>query len=193
MNDRNFREELLGLQQTDPELRAECDRRVREMMEVQLRPVPRAVWTASTILSALLFVGFAVAAAWSIGRLPWGASAALGTGSVFGAGLAVLGVSVLRKGRIARNRDANTATFLVWAFSIIQFILFFQAAMIFKGTPNTYVGTWMMLSSLGYLLMGVAFLLGNKIDQAALKTEEQFLRLQLRMEQLAAGQTGDKS
>lgn len=187
MNEHNFRDELLGLQQTDPALQAEHDRRIHEMMEVRLKPLHRGVLLATTVLSVLLFFGFVTAVILSIGKLPWQVPAMFVLGSLFSAGWAVLATRTLRKGTMTRGRESSSTSALVWVFAVFQFILFFGLATQ-APAKHAHQGTWMILFSLFFVIAGLGNLILTKIDQSSATTEEQILRLQLRMEQLASGQ-----
>ncbi len=192
MSDRDFRDELLGLQQANPELQAQCDRRIREMMEVELRPIQRAVLFATASVGVLFFLGFAWAAIWAIGRFSWQVPAMFAVGSLLGAAWSLLAVRALRRGRLTRGREWISSSVLVWLFAVAQFMLFFGLGTQ-ANAKHAYQGTWMILFSLFFVIAGAANLIMTKIDQSSAQTEEQILRLQLRMEQLASGKGSKQS
>lgn len=156
------------------------------MMEIQLKPAHRAVLTATTVLSVVFFFGFIAAIVLSIGKLPWQVPAMFALGSLFSGAWAVLAIRTLRKGAMIRGRESSSTSALVWVFSVFQFILFFGLATQ-APAKHAYQGTWMILFSLFFVIAGLGNLICAKIEQSSASTEEQMLRMQLRMEQLAAG------
>src|SRR5689334_448745 len=125
----NLREQLLALDQMDPRSKAELDRRIREMTDRDLTRLERISFPVAAVMGFIFFLGFGFAAIMAIrAGLPGIASAMFAVGSVFGLAFAIFMVHVLRKGKLDRKKMPNTYTGLIWAFSIIQFVLFFQLA-----------------------------------------------------------------
>jgi len=183
MEDRNMKKELVALEQVDPELTAERQRRIIELMERKLRPVERISWLLVGVLGIAFFLGFGFVAVYAPSEFPWWGRAGFVSGSLFGMLFAVLAVSIIRRGKIIRNRHPNAAAGLGWAVVVIQFSLLFMFG---QRLPDCNTSTWMMFGSLGFLVMGAAFLTKNQVEQSALKAEEQFLRLELQLADLTA-------
>ena len=183
MEDRNMKKELVALEQVDPELTAERERRIIELMEKKLSPAERISWLLASVMGIAFFLGFGFVAVYAPSEFPWWGRAGFVVGSLFGMLFAVLAVSIIRRGKIIRNRHPNAAAGLGWAAVVILFTLVFMFG---QRLPDHNTSTWMMLCSVAFLVMGAAGLTKNWVEQSALKAEEQFLRLELQLADLSA-------
>ncbi len=147
-----------------------------------LSPVQRI----SFALSGLMCIGFFVLFGYvglikSIG-LPWLARGGFLAGSLFGLAFAVASLWIVIKGYYNRKRFPNLYTGLTWGIVVIQSTI----SMMLAGNmaEHPYHGTIMLLSSLVFLVMGVAFLLKNVVEQSTLKVQEDILRMQIQLSEM---------
>jgi hypothetical protein len=164
-------------------LEAELARRVNDMLEQRLHPVHRAMWLASGLagIASAGLLGY-VASSWR-GSVPWQATAGLAAGAIFGIAWAAIAYSIVRRGKIIRNLHPSQIAGWVWAVALVQFIVFSVVA---PQAKHHYVATVGMIDSIGYLVLGAAWLVTNLVSQASLRSEEQFLKLQLQLADMAA-------
>jgi hypothetical protein len=148
------------------------------MVERDLTRVQKASFILATVMSLGFFVGFGVAAIAAPRQFPWEARAAFAAGSLFGLAFAAVSIAVLRRGRLNLKLHGTAQAGLAWGVVLINFILTSQIA---SRLPNAQVAAWMMITSLAFLVIGAVFLLQNTIQQSALKTEEEILRLQIQV------------
>lgn len=182
MNERSLREEMLELQRADPRLQAEYNRRIREMMENELKPWQKVFAAAAAAGGVAMFLGLGYL---NLLTPPMSLPARVGTTVTMAFALAwtYLALSTLLKGRVTRIHG-NVQAGLVWAFVLFLFIgTFIQAG----ASSDKQFGTWAMLHTLGWLVIGAVFVVVNQIRQSALNIQEEILRLQLRLEQMASG------
>jgi hypothetical protein len=182
MGTHSLRDELAALEGFSPTLKAAYERRVREMVERQITAGQRAIWSLVALLSTGLFLGFGYLGLSGIRGMPWEARAGFLAGSLFALAFAVLGGLIVARGRYRPKAHSAIYHGLAWGVTLVTFVLAFQLA---PRVTDPYRGTQMMLLSVGFLVMGLGFLLKNVTEQAALKTQEEMLRLQIQIAELA--------
>lgn len=181
MNDCSFRDQLLGLQQTDAQLQAEHDRRIREMMERDMKIWQKVVAVVVALGGVSMFVGLGYLNL-ANPQMPLATRAATAATMLFALAWTYLALWTLRRGKITRMHGATQAG-LVWAFVLFLFIgTFVQAGR----TSDKDFTTWAMLHTVGWLVIGAVFVIVNQIRQSTLITQEEILRLQLRLEKIAS-------
>lgn len=151
------------------------------MLEKTLTPAQKAGFGFTT----LACLGWAVFCGYSaVTQSSWPVivRASFGFGSLFGLIGAFLVGKVFLRGRMHRRATPNAITGLVWGLVVIMMTIF----LLFSGRqPDAVKSVYMVVSGLVYLVFASVFMIANRIDQAQIKTEEQFLELKLRLAELA--------
>ncbi len=183
MEDRNLRDELLAQDRMDSEFEAELARRIKGMLETRLSPTRRIAWLVSGIVGLVntILIGFVAVS--HRNTLPWQATAGLAVGSLFGVVWVAIAYSIVRSGRIIRNRHPILIAGWVWGLTLVVFIMF---SVIAPQSRHHYTATVGMIDALGYLLIGACYLITNSVAQSSLQGEEQFLKLQLQLQDMTA-------
>ncbi len=177
----SFTDRLLDSEAMTPSLRDRYEREVKAMLEKTLTPAQRAGFGITTLvcLGWAAFCGYSAVAQSS---WPVFMRASFGLGSLIGLIGAFLGGKVFLLGRMHRRATPNAVTGLVWVVVVFMVTLF----LVFTGRqPDAVESTYVLLTGLVYLIFAAVLLVTNRIDQAQIKTEEQFLELKLRLAELA--------
>ncbi|MBP6965215.1 MAG: hypothetical protein KBC96_12505 [Armatimonadetes bacterium] len=151
------------------------------MLERTLTPAQRFGF-GFTMLACLGWAMYCAYSAITQSSWPVFVRATFGFGSLSGLiGAAIVGKSFLR-GKMHRRATPNTITGLVWVLVVFMVTLF----LVFTGRqPDAAKSTYVLLTGLVFLVSAAVSLITNRIDQAQIKTEEQFLELKLRLAELA--------
>jgi len=189
-NPDRIRDELLEQEPVRPELKTDYERRLKAMFEQELAgiqtkeltPVQRVAFTLSGLMCVGFFLFFGYVGFFRSAGLPWLARGPFFVGSVFGLVFAAITLRAAIKGCYNRKRLPNIYTGGIWVVIVIQSTI----SMILAGEmgQRPYQGTTMLLSSLIFLVMGVAFLLKNVVEQSTLKVQEDLLRMQIQIAEL---------
>jgi len=184
---RQFRDELIAADPVASDHRERYERAVQEMLHKRLSGGHKVMLVVTTIVAVGLAAVFGVMAVTGA-ELPVLARAAFGVGVVFAVGWVVLNVSILKRGDINLRTDANVMTGMTWAFVVIlmTFLLLLAGSM-----ADSARAVHMLVAGLVFLVMGVAFLITNRVDQAELNTREKLLKIEHRLAQLAERLPGD--
>jgi hypothetical protein len=179
MTDRNIRRELLSLQQTDPTLKTEYDRRIREMMEVELKPAHRRGWIVSGVISILASLQWAAGAVttWRATQSQWPVHVSFIAVSVASLCWAVLSFSIVRRNRVLRS------VHLPWGIGIITilaYVLWITGFLQAEHTGNLSVA----MAGLSALVAGGVVIILYRMEQNAFKVQEEQLRTQLQIADL---------
>ncbi|MGD9496273.1 MAG: hypothetical protein AB7Y46_08180 [Armatimonadota bacterium] len=178
---RRFRDELIAADSVASDHRERYERAVQEMLHRQLSVAHKVGHVVGAVISAGLAVTFAVVAATG-SELPVLARVAFGVGTVFSAGWAVLMVRIIVRGKVDLRGDANTMTGMTWGFVVILMtLLLLLTGEVRDGIQSLH----MLVSGLVFLVMGAAFLITNRVDQAELKTRGKLLEIEYRLAQLS--------
>lgn len=182
MNNDNFSDRLLSLEETTPAYREKYEREVEAMLEKRLNPVQRFMFVFTTVLALAMVVFFAYAALVLLRELPLVIRASFGIGAVFAAAWAVLSIRILRAGQMNVRAHPNAMTGMTWGFIVILMVIM----MLVTGKhPQAVLSVYMLLNALVFFIGGVAFLLANRIDQSELNMKERLLSLELRLAEMA--------
>ena len=167
------RDHLLALEEPDPALRAECERKLNAMLEIPLSPVRRA----STVVVLAAAAGMAVlfVALLATESVPWKTRGAFAVGLVFAAAWVAYAVRILRRGRYHRKTDSTTAANLAWVFSVVTAVAF----ALHSPDKNPFV----MFGFL-FLLPAAVVLLRTVTEQSELRTHERLLELEYKLTRL---------
>jgi len=178
---RQFRDELIAADPVASGHRERYERAVQEMLHKRLSGGHKVMLVVTTLVAVGLAITFGVVAVTGH-ELPVLARAAFGVGVAFAVGWVVLNVSILRRGDINLRTDANAMTGMTWGFLVIlmTFLLLLAGTM-----PDAVRGVHMLVAGLVFLVIGVAFLITNRVDQAELNTREKLLEIEHRLASLA--------
>lgn len=151
------------------------------MLEKTLTPAQK-VGFGLTTLACLVWAAFCGYSAATQSSWPAFVRVSFGFGSVFMLIGAILVGKVFMRGRMHRRVTPNAVTGLVWVGVVFMVALF----LVFTGRqPDAIKSTYVLLTGLVFLVFAAVSLITNRIDQAQIKTEEQFLELKLRLAELA--------
>lgn len=135
-----------------------------------------------TTLACLGWAAFCGYSAVTQSSWPVFVRATFGFGSLLGLIGAVIVGKVFLRGKMHRRATPKTITGLVWVLVAFMVMLF----LVFTGRqPGAPESTYVLLTGLVYLVFAAVSLITNRIDQAQIKTEEQFLELKLRLAELS--------
>ena len=153
------------------------------MTERSLKPLEKVLYGFATGMCICFFVGFAVAAVLSWGRLPHLSTLGFALGSVFGLAFAVVTTQVLRRGRFNMKKDTGKITGIVWMFLIAMMTIFLVQG---QQMPDTAKGTQMILVGLVFFVtFGVVGMLQYNIQQAELRLRESLLKVEMQIAELS--------
>lgn len=182
MNKLPIAERLLAQESTSAEWELRYRKELEAMTERNLRPCERIAYVFATVLSAVFFVGFAVAAAVSWGHLPALSTLGFAFGSVFGLAFAALSIQVLKRGRFNLKKDTGKITGIVWLFVIAMMTIFLVQG---QQMQDTAKGTQMILTGLVFFVtFGVVGMFQYTIQQAELRVRESILKIELQLAEL---------
>jgi len=178
----NLKKELTSLQHRDSRMKAEYDRRIREMMEVELSRSSRTGWLVSAGISFFATAQW-IFVTWVTWRqVHWPAHTAFIALAVGCLLWALLSVSIARRGRIIRRAH------IPWGVGIITMLAYVLFIMSFFQVPYTAdSGTRMMVLFCGLAVLlaaGVVIVL-YRMEQNSVKVQEELLRLQLQLADLS--------
>lgn len=179
MTDRDIRSELLSLQQADPALKAEHDRRIREMMEMELKPSHRVGWIVSGVISVIASVQWAVGAAavWMSTQSQWPVRVSFIALSVASLMWAILSFSIVRRNRVIRS------VHLPWGIAVLTvlaYVLWIASFLQAARTGNLSVA----MAGISALIAGGVVIVLYRMEQNAFKVQEEQLRTQLQIADL---------
>jgi len=181
MSNSNMREELLGLDTQDPELRARYEGEVSKLLEKRLTPGERVVWVLFTLLGFVFMIGFAGVALLVGPDMPWQGRAMFGGGAIFGALWAALCIRILRHGTFHLRRDSYAMFGLTWVFLVLMTV----ASLLVSGLVlDSAKGTQMVVSVLTFLVLFGLPLTWGRIAESELRLREYILGLRLELEEL---------
>jgi cation transport ATPase len=168
------REHLLALEQPDPALRAEYERKLNAMLEIPLSPVRRA----STVIVLAAAAGMAVlfVALLATESVPWKTRGAFAVGLLFAAGWVAYAVRILRRGAYHRKTDSTTAANMAWIFSIVTAVAF----ALLSPDKNPF-----LIFGFLFLLPAAVILLRTVTEQSELRTQERLLELEYKLTRLS--------
>lgn len=181
MNDYDVRSKLISLQQTNPTLKAEHDRRIREMMEVELKPGHRRGWLVSGIISFLATAQWAFVAITTWPQVQWPAHTAFVALAVGCMMWAILAMSIVRAGKIVR------AVHLPWGIGIITLLAYVLFIMSFAQAPytrNLSASIMILFGGLSALVSAGVVIVLYRMDQTKFTLQEELLRMQLQIADL---------
>lgn len=181
MTDRNIRGELLSLQQTTPALKTDHDRRIREMMEVELKPSHRKGWIVSGVISVLAALQWAFGAVMTWKQVQWPGHVSLIALSAATLLWAVLSFSIARGNRVVRS------VHLPWGIGIITllvYVLWIMSFMQAEYTHNPVLTMKILVGGLSALVAGGVVIILYRMDQTAFKVQEEQIRTQLQIADL---------
>jgi hypothetical protein len=181
MTDRNIRSELLSLQQTDPALKADYDRRIREMMEVDLIPAHRKAWLIAGVISVFAALQWAWGAFATWSQVEWPVHVSLIALSVATLCWALLSLSIARRNRVIR------AVHLPWGIGIITILAYMLWIMSFMQAgyaQNSALRMEILVGGLSALVAGGVIIILYRMEQIAFKTQEEQIRTQLQIADL---------
>lgn len=179
MNERNkqLRDALLASEPIRDELKLRYEKEKRAMFEQKLTAPRKWGMVVLTVIMFCLFIIFSYAA-FASDELPLLARMSFVLGIVFSLAFAVMLINVLRKGSYNLRSDANAQASALWIF----FVLFITIMMMLGGRMEDKVtAVQMVLNATVFLLMGVAFLLKNAVEQSELKTREKLLEIEYQL------------
>lgn len=175
-NPNEFRERLLAAEKMNPTRKYQEE--LHMLIEQKLTPAKKWAFRGSLALGIGFTVIFGSAAVWSPREFPGLGRAGFILGAVFGLAWAVLVGWILQRGSINRRKDPTAMTGLVWGFTVVMITLF----MLLGGQlSDRVIGIQMVVNGLVFLVMAVAFLLRNVIEQSELRTREKLLELECRL------------
>jgi len=177
--DRGFRERLLGMEQATPALKERYDKEIHAMLEERLTGVGRRSWLGWAVMGIGFAVLFGTMAVIPPEEFPLFARVGFAVGALFGVGWAILAIRVFRRGSFDLRKD--TFALVAWAGVFV----IFTATLFLVFAPESISGLRMMVSSLVYLVGGVAFLLWMVVQQAELNIREKLLEIEYRLAELA--------
>jgi hypothetical protein len=179
-NDRpGFRDRLLALQETTPELKKQYQWEVQRMLERPLSGVRRWVWLGVAIFGGASAIACVALAVLAPGDLPPTARGGLIVGALFGLAWSALGVRVFVRSAIDLRWDTGVYAGLSWVLPVLlaTFCLVFA--------PQGEAGLRMILTSLVFLVGGAVFLIRHVVELSELKTREKLLDLEFRLAELS--------
>ena len=176
-----FTDRLLAAETTTPLLRERYEREVKAMLVKTLTPAQRFGFGFATVMSLGLGAVFGYVAA-TQSSLPAIIRASFGFGSLCSLIAALMVGKVFVQGKMNRRTQPTAMTGLMWGLVVVLVTLF----MVFTSQrPNAVWSVYMVVSGLVYLVFAAVFMITNRIDQAQIKTEEQFLEIKFRLAELA--------
>lgn len=178
MND-SFRDQLLKLEQTTPDLKVRYDTEINAMFEKQVSGTRRWIWLGCALFGAGFAILFGTLAIMAPTEFPLGARITFAAGALFGIGWLVLGLKVFWRGSIDLKFDSATYAGMAWALPVTIVTILMVSA------PDSIVGLRMIVSGMVFLVMGLAFLLRHVIEQSELKTREKLLEIEYQLAELA--------
>ena len=110
---------------------------------------------------------------------PWSGRLIFAAGALFGIGWAVLGIRIVWRGTMNLKTDTAAANGMAWVLVVLV------ATFAMVSAPDTIVGLRMIVCSLVFLVLGVAFMTRHVVEQAELKTREKLLEIEYRLAELA--------
>jgi hypothetical protein len=167
------RDHLLALENTDPALRAEYERKLNAMLEIPLTPVRRTSTVVVLVAAAAMAVLFTALLATE--SVPWKTRLAFAVGLVFAGGWVAYALRILRRGTYHRKTDSTTAANMAWVFSLVTAIAF---ALL---TPNKDP---LLMFGFLFLLPAAVILLRTVTEQSELRTQERLLELEYKLARL---------
>ena len=168
------REHLLALEDQDPALRAEYERRLNAMLEVPLSPARRT--SAVVVLAAAAAMAALFIALLATESAPWKTRGAFAVGLVFAACWAAYAGRILRRGKYHRRTDSTAAANMAWAFSLVTAIGF---ALLARDKDPFVIFAFL------FLLPAAVVLLRTVTEQSELRTREHLLEVEYKLAQLA--------
>ena len=178
-SNQGFRERLLKMEKVTPALKERYEKEVHAMLEKQLTGVRRWVWLGSAVLGLGFAALFGTLAVITPAEFPVYGRVGFAVGALFGIGWAILGIKVFQRGSLDLKKDTWAATGMSWGLVV------FLATWFMLFAPDSIAGLRMILFGLVFLVMGVAFMLRQVVDQAELKTREKLLEIEYQIAELA--------
>jgi len=177
-----FSDRLVESDQMTPACRDKYEKELKAMLLKTLTPAQRIGWWFSTLMCVGFFVAFGYFAVTATKELPVLVRGSFALGSIFGLAMAIVAGRVAWKGVMHRKIHPNALTGGAWAFLVIFTVIML---LVTGKHPDSVRSVYMVLSVLVYFLMGVAFMITNRIDQTYIRTEEKFLQLEWMLAELA--------
>ncbi|HET6455426.1 MAG TPA: hypothetical protein VFI02_13565 [Armatimonadota bacterium] len=181
MTDERFSDRLVESEQMSPGCRERYEREVKAMLETRLTPIQRFTFG----FTALVGIGFLVVFGYlaiMASELPALARGGFALGSIFGLVWGIVAGRVAWKGVMHRRNIPNALTGMVWGLIVFVTV---GTLLVTGKHPDSVRSVYMVLSVLVYFVMGVAFVITNRIDQTFIRTEEKFLQLELKLAEIA--------
>lgn len=188
MTNERFSDRLVESEQMSPGCREKYEKELKAMLLKTLTPAQRIGWWFSTVMCVGFFVGFGYVAVTAPQEFPALVRASFALGSIFGLAMAIFAGRVAWKGVMHRKIHPNAITGAVWGFLVL---LTAVMLLVTSRNPNSILSVYMLLSVLVYFVMGIAFVITNRIDQTFIRTEEKFLQLELKLAEIAERIAGE--
>jgi hypothetical protein len=169
-----LRERLLDVQTTDAALRADYERKMKAMFEVQLSAVKK-LWFVTLILFSVGAGGMALVLGLTE-PLPLASRASLLLGAGFSAAWCVYFIQLLVRGVYRRRIDAPMAAGMAFIFTLVMCGL-----LALGGVPAERV----LLIAMLFLIPAGIILLRTIIEQSEMRTQERLVELQYELRTLA--------
>lgn len=167
------REHLLALENEDPALRADYERKLNAMLEIPLSTIRRTGTVVVLVAAAGMAVLFAALLATE--SVPWKTRSAFIVGLVFAAAWAAYAVRILRRGAYHRKTDSTTAANMAWVFTMVTAVAF----ALLSPTKDLF-----MIFGFLFVLPAAVMLLRTVTEQSEIRTHEKLLELEYRLARL---------
>lgn len=182
MNNDNFSDRLLSVEQTTPAFREKYEREVKAMLEKKLTPVQKFVTGFMAVVCLAMFVFFTYAVLVITAGLPILIRASFGIGALFSLAFLIFLVKIVLSGKMNLRTQPNTMTGLVWVFLVIMQTIFMTIG---GKHPESVSSVFMVLYGLTFLVIGVAILVTRRIELSELNMKENLLGIELRLAELS--------
>jgi hypothetical protein len=176
-----LRERMLAADPISPPLRAEYQRKVIAMFEVQLTSVKKA-WIVGLILSNVLIGGGALSLVLTE-RLPPRVTLALAIGIGFTLAWTIYFIQMLRRGVYRRRMDGVWGAGMKFGFALIM-----CALLAIAGVASDIV----LLAAMFAVVPAGLFVVHTIVDRSEMRTQERLVELQYRIAKLSERLGGDE-
>lgn len=179
---KDFRDQLLGMEPTNPGLKEKYEKEKQAMLEKKVTGWTKFGCIAGLIMGLFFFVFGAAAAIKASPEFPLWARSIFVLGSLFGLLFVVFNGWQLKRGTIDLKNDEVGGAWLGWAFVVIigSITLAFSHRL-----DDPIIAVKMLVSLLFYLVAGGVMLSKAFIQRSELNTREKLLEIEHQLAELA--------
>ena len=181
-NNQNFRDQLLGMESTNPGLKEKYEREKQAMLEKKVTGWTKFGCIFGLIMGLFFFVFFGIVAINVPPEFPLWARSGFILGSLFGFLFMVFNGWQLKRGTIDLRNDEVGGAWLGWAFVVI----FGSITMAFSHRlDDPIIAVKMIVSLLFFLVAGGVMLSKAFVQRSELNTREKLLEIEHRLAEIA--------